>query len=152
MPRIVKGGLIQAAIPDGDAARPIEEIKRGMIDKHLALLEEAAGKGVQICCLQELFYGPYFPADQDRKWYALTESVPEGPTCHLMAEQAKEHADGLSEVDRATAEQGAALDAQHAPQLSSAEASLAASNFGCSPSGFGSCEALAEYCDSVVID
>jgi beta-ureidopropionase len=91
MPRTVKGGLIQASIPDGDGSRPIEEIKQGMIDKHLALLAEAAGKGVQVCCLQELFYGPYFPADQDRRWYALTESVPEGPTCLLMAEQAKEH-------------------------------------------------------------
>jgi N-carbamoylputrescine amidase len=91
MPRIVKGGLIQAAIPDGDASRPIEEIKLGMIDKHVALLGEAAEKGVQVCCLQELFYGPYFPADQDRRWYTLTEPVPEGPTCLLMAEQAKEH-------------------------------------------------------------
>lgn len=91
MPRIVKGGLIQAAIPDGDASRPIEEIKQGMIDKHLALLAEAGRQGVQVCCLQELFYGPYFPADQDRRWYALTEPVPEGPTCLLMAEQAKEH-------------------------------------------------------------
>jgi len=89
--RIVKGGLIQASIPGGDAERPIEEIKRDMIDKHLRLLEEAAGLGVEACCLQELFYGPYFPASQDRKWYELVEPVPDGPTCRLMAEQAKEH-------------------------------------------------------------
>ncbi|HED24399.1 MAG TPA: acyltransferase, partial [Firmicutes bacterium] len=41
--------------------------------------------------LQELFYGPYFCAEQNSKWYAATEKVPEGPTTKLMQEQAKKH-------------------------------------------------------------
>ena len=41
-----------------------------MIEKHEALIAQAAGRGAQIICLQELFYGPYFCAEQDTKWYA----------------------------------------------------------------------------------
>ena len=51
-----------------------------MIAKHLRLIDEAGGAGVQILCLQELFYGPYFAAEQDPRWYAFTERVPDGPT------------------------------------------------------------------------
>jgi beta-ureidopropionase len=55
------------------------------------MIADAAAKGVQILCLQELFYGPYFAAEQDPKWYAFTERVPDGPTVKLMQEQAKKH-------------------------------------------------------------
>jgi beta-ureidopropionase len=51
---------------------------------------------VQILCLQELFYGPYFAAEQDPRWYGFTEKVPEGPTVKLMQEQARRH--GLAMV------------------------------------------------------
>jgi beta-ureidopropionase len=91
MARTVKGALVQAAIPDGDASRPIEEIKRAMIDKHVGYLADAAQQGAQVVCFQELFYGPYFCADQDKRWYKLTEKVPEGSTCRQFAELAKEH-------------------------------------------------------------
>ncbi len=67
------------------------DIKKAMIDKHLKLIEEAARKKAQILCLQELFYGPYFCAEQDRKWYALTERVPDGPTTKLMQKLAAKH-------------------------------------------------------------
>ncbi|HLA63137.1 MAG TPA: nitrilase-related carbon-nitrogen hydrolase, partial [Rhodothermales bacterium] len=76
--RIVRAGLIQASL-NVDATAPIETIKRAMIDKHVALIEEAAAKGVQVVCMQELFYGPYFCAEQEEKWYDLTERVPDGP-------------------------------------------------------------------------
>ena len=62
-----------------------------MIDKHVALIAEAAGQGAQVVCLQELFYGPYFCAEQQTRWYDLTERVPDGPTTRLMAELAKKH-------------------------------------------------------------
>jgi len=88
MSRIVRGALIQATLCE-PATSPLEKIKRAMIDKHVALIEQAAGDGAQLVCLQELFYGPYFCAEQDRKWYALTERVPEGPTISLMRELAK---------------------------------------------------------------
>ena len=83
MSRIVRGGLIQASNslkPD----QPLPKIKKAMIDKHLKLIEQAAKKKVQILCLQELFYGPYFCAEQNTRWYELTEAVPDGPTTRLM--------------------------------------------------------------------
>src|SRR3990172_9232702 len=68
MARVVRGGLIQATLCE-PATSPVEKIKRAMIDKHVALIAEAAGKGAQVVCLQELFYGPYFCAEQEIKWY-----------------------------------------------------------------------------------
>jgi N-carbamoylputrescine amidase len=60
-----------------------------MIEKHMKLIEQAAREGVQVLSLQELFYGPYFPAEQSMRWYGLTEQVPDGPTIQLMMETAK---------------------------------------------------------------
>src|SRR3954452_8251690 len=90
MPRIVRGGLIQASLCT-PATAPVASIKTAMIDKHVALIAEAAGRGAQIVCLQELFYGPYFCAEQQPRWYELTERVPDGPTTRLMGEVAKRH-------------------------------------------------------------
>lgn len=90
MPRVVKGGLIQATLCE-PATSPVEKIKQAMIDKHVDLIAQAADKGVQVLCLQELFYGPYFPAEQDAKWYDLTEPIPDGPTTKLMQELAKKY-------------------------------------------------------------
>jgi len=90
MSRVVRGALIQATLCErGDA--PIEKIKAAMIDKHVALLAQAVGQGAQIVCLQEMFYGPYFCCEQDIKWYALAERVPDGPTVKLMQGLAKKH-------------------------------------------------------------
>src|SRR5919201_5723862 len=91
MPRKVRGGLIQATLCEPTTS-PIEKIKRAMIDKHVALIAQAAERGAQVVCLQELFYGPYFCAEQQPRWYELTERVPDGPTTRLMAELARKHA------------------------------------------------------------
>ena len=90
MPRIVRGGLIQATLCE-PATSPVEKIKQAMIDKHVAMIAEAADKGAQVVCLQELFYGPYFCAEQETKWYDLTEHIPDGPTTKLMCDLAKKH-------------------------------------------------------------
>jgi N-carbamoylputrescine amidase len=90
MARIIRAGLIQATLC-ADASGPVDVIKRAMIEKHVALIERAAEEGAQVLCLQELFYGPYFCAEQSIKWYDLTEPVPEGPTTRLMQELAKKH-------------------------------------------------------------
>ena len=90
MSRIVRGGLIQATLCE-PATSPVAEIKQAMIEKHVALIAEAAEQGAQIVCLQELFYGPYFCAEQQTKWYELTERVPDGPTTKLIPEIAKKH-------------------------------------------------------------
>jgi len=90
MARIVKCGLTQAKC-ELSGEEPLERIKEYMIEKHLKLIQEAAKKDTKILCLQELFYGPYFCAEQNIKWYDLTENIPEGPTIQLMMEQAKRH-------------------------------------------------------------
>ncbi len=91
MPRVVRCGVIQAGNVKSPESASLDEIRDAMIEKHLAMIADAAAKGVQILCLQELFYGPYFAAEQDPKWYAFTERVPDGPTVKLMQEQAKKH-------------------------------------------------------------
>jgi len=81
MSRIVKVGLIQAKW-EGEV--------EAMIQKHEKMIDEAADKGVQILCLQELFHLPYFPAEQDAKWYEFAEPIP-GPLTNRMQKKAKEH-------------------------------------------------------------
>jgi beta-ureidopropionase len=90
MARIVRCGLIQAKTPPAQG-HSLLQIKQAMIEKHLKLIEQAAKKKVQVLCLQELFYGPYFCAEQDRKWYDLTERVPDGPTIRLMQKISARH-------------------------------------------------------------
>jgi beta-ureidopropionase len=90
MPRTVKCGLIQAknAAPTD---LPIEEIKRINVEKHLGFIERAAGQGVQMLCMQEIFTTPYFCAEQQTRWYEAVEKIPDGPTTQLMCEVAREH-------------------------------------------------------------
>ena len=94
MPRVTRAALIQAAMPDGydPEFRDLEKMKRDMIDKHVALIDEAANKGANVCCLQEIFYGPYFCAEQETRWYSTAEPAPDGPTTKLMQDLAKKHA------------------------------------------------------------
>jgi len=90
MARIVRGGLIQATLCE-PAVSSVAKIKAAMNDKHEALLAQAASQGAQIVCFQELFHGPYFCAEQQTKWYELTERVPDGPTTQRFAALAKKH-------------------------------------------------------------
>jgi N-carbamoylputrescine amidase len=90
MSRIVCSGLIQASNVLS-TNQPLEKIKKAMIEKHLKLIEQAAKKKVQVLCLQEIFYGPYFCAEQNTRWYDLTEPVPDGPTIKLMQKVAARH-------------------------------------------------------------
>jgi N-carbamoylputrescine amidase len=90
MPRIVRCSLIQASNPSPPDAS-LEAIKKAMIDKHLSLIAQAAAAGSQITCLQEIFYGPYFCAEQTTRWYDFTEPVPDGPTIRLMQDVARQH-------------------------------------------------------------
>ncbi|MDE2142337.1 MAG: acyltransferase [Elusimicrobia bacterium] len=90
MSRIVKCGLIQASCPWETPKHSLKQIKQKMIDKHVAMIETAAKKGVQMLGLQEIFYGPYFCAEQDTKWYDTAEPI-DGPTTKLMQKLAKKH-------------------------------------------------------------
>ena len=91
MSRIVRCGLIQAACEWSPEKYSLAEIKEKMIAKHEKMIAAAAKKGVQILGLQELFYGPYFCAEQNARWYELTESVPDGPTLARMQKLAKKY-------------------------------------------------------------
>ena len=91
MPNIVRCGLIQAANDLSPERHSLAEIKKAMLEKHVRLIEQAGKKRVQILCLQELFYGPYFCAEQNARWYELTERIPQGPTIQRMMKLAKKH-------------------------------------------------------------
>jgi N-carbamoylputrescine amidase len=91
MPRLVRCGLIQAHCEWSPEKYSIRDISKKMIEKHEKLIEQAAKKKTQILCLQELFNGPYFCAEQQSRWYELTEPVPDGPTIERMKKLAKKH-------------------------------------------------------------
>ena len=88
MPRLVRCALIQAANV-ASADRPLAEIREAMMHKHETYIAQAASEGAQITCLQEIFYGPYFCAEQETRWYDFTEPIPDGPTIKRMQDLAR---------------------------------------------------------------
>lgn len=90
MSRIVKCGLIQASCDWATPKHSLQQIKEKMIDKHVALVARAAKQDVKILSLQEIFYGPYFCAEQDAKWYDCAEPI-DGPTTTLMRKLARKY-------------------------------------------------------------
>jgi beta-ureidopropionase len=90
MPHIVKCGLIQATHAC-DTNEKIETIRIANLEKHMPLIHRAGREGVQILCMQEIFTGPYFCAEQTPRWYEATEHIPDGPTTKLMQETAKKY-------------------------------------------------------------
>src|SRR6186713_288138 len=90
MSRIIKAGLIQAHnVAPTDAS--IEQIKKANLDNQMRLVEDAARRGVQMLCFQEIFTTPYFCAEQQTRWYEAVEKIPDGPTVKLMQDVAKQH-------------------------------------------------------------
>jgi N-carbamoylputrescine amidase len=64
--------------------------KEEAVAKHVELIGDAAERGAQVVCLQEIFHGPYFCAEQNPKWYGTAEPE-EGPTVTRMREVARQH-------------------------------------------------------------
>jgi N-carbamoylputrescine amidase len=64
--------------------------KDANVEKALARIAEAAERGANIVCLQELFPGLYFCQSEDHRWFAEAEPIP-GPTSERLAAAAKEH-------------------------------------------------------------
>src|SRR2546426_4796791 len=81
MPRVVRCSLIQATNVSPAKA---------MVEKHLDYIRQAADAGAQIVCLQEIFNGPYFCAEQETRWYDVAEPIPDGPIIRLMREEARQ--------------------------------------------------------------
>ncbi|MCC7131832.1 MAG: carbon-nitrogen hydrolase [Gemmatimonadales bacterium] len=67
----------------------IGEDPKANLKKAIDRIRDAAARGAQIVCLQELFLGPYFCQTEDHKFFALAESIP-GPSTQVMADLAKE--------------------------------------------------------------
>ncbi len=89
MSRIIKCGLIQAH-NHAPTDASIEEIKRINNEVQMKMVEDAAARGVQMLCFQEIFNTPYFCAEQQTRWYDAVERVPDGKTVQMMQSVAKE--------------------------------------------------------------
>src|SRR3954470_22789155 len=90
MPRIVKCGLIQTSLA-ASVDDPIEKIRDAQVERTLGFIDQAGQQGVQIICMQEIFTGPYFCAEQNTRWYDSVEHIPDGPTTKLMQEYAAKY-------------------------------------------------------------
>jgi N-carbamoylputrescine amidase len=90
MPRNTRIALIQTSAPTSDIS-DLSAVKAATIAKHLPLIAQAADRGANVCCLQELFFSPYFAAEQNPRWFQLAEPIPSGPTIQLMQELARKH-------------------------------------------------------------
>src|SRR3954462_14253839 len=66
------------------------ESKCTNVEKAIARIAEAAKRGANIVCLQELFTGPYFCQTEDHRWFGEAEPIP-GPTSQALAAAAKKH-------------------------------------------------------------
>jgi len=63
--------------------------KESMLAKHEGFARDAARRGAQVVCFQELFYGPYFGITQDARYYSYAEPV-DGPVVTRFAALARE--------------------------------------------------------------
>ena len=59
------------------------------VEKAVQQIREAAKRGAQIICLQELFRAPYFCQREDAALFDLAEPIP-GPTSERMSAVARE--------------------------------------------------------------
>jgi N-carbamoylputrescine amidase len=78
--KIVNVGIVQMAC----TAKPQENL-----DKAIVKIREAASKGAQIICLQELFTSLYFCDVEDYDNFKLAEAIP-GPSTETLSAVAKE--------------------------------------------------------------
>ncbi len=79
-PERFRVGLVQMACGDGADDN---------LARAIARVHEAADKGAQVVCLQELFRSRYFCTREDPSRFALAEPVP-GPSTELLAKAARE--------------------------------------------------------------
>ncbi len=96
MPRIVRGALLQATLCEPTTS-PLKKSKRSMIDKHVAMLEQAPLKAPKSLASKRFSMVPISALKQDTKWYSLTNAS-RWADCHLMQSIAKS-TDGAGRSD-----------------------------------------------------
>src|SRR5438270_2040436 len=60
------------------------------LEKAMWRIREAAARGAQIVCLQELFRSQYFCREENAELFALAESIP-GPSTQALGKLARQH-------------------------------------------------------------
>ncbi|MEI6712758.1 MAG: carbon-nitrogen hydrolase [Verrucomicrobiota bacterium] len=80
LPNTVKVGMVQMTC----SSDPNENLA-----KAIARVRDAAARGAQIVCLQELFTSQYFCQIEDHKYFTLAEEIP-GPSTEALGAVAKE--------------------------------------------------------------
>ncbi len=88
------------SMPDDLSALPnlaseLEAIREANLDHHSELIGVAAGAGVALIGLGELFTGPYFALENRPMWRGLAESAVDGPSITVMRELARQHGLGI---------------------------------------------------------
>jgi len=78
--RTVTVGLPQMSMVEDPAKNLAKAVDR---------IRDAAARGAQVICLQELFMGPYFCQTEDHRFFQRAEPVP-GPTTATLGDLAKE--------------------------------------------------------------
>ena len=78
--RIITVGLPQMSCGDDPGANLRKAVDR---------TRDAASRGAQVVCLQELFMGPYFCQVEDHRFFQLAEAIP-GPTTQVFADLARD--------------------------------------------------------------
>ncbi|MCA9146286.1 MAG: carbon-nitrogen hydrolase [Planctomycetaceae bacterium] len=66
------------------------EAKAPNVEKALSRIADAAGRGANVVCLQELFHNQYPCQTEDHARFAEAEPIP-GPTSDVLAEAARKH-------------------------------------------------------------
>jgi N-carbamoylputrescine amidase len=94
--------IVAARKPKSQKNKPSTSVRVALIQAHceadpgknlaktLLKIDEAAQRGAQIVCLQELFRSLYFCQEEDARHFALAEPIP-GPTTKALAARAKKH-------------------------------------------------------------
>jgi N-carbamoylputrescine amidase len=80
MPQAFRIGLIQTSC----STDPNQNL-----EKAIWRIREAAGRGAQVVCLQELFRSQYFCREENAELFALAESIP-GPSTEALGKLARE--------------------------------------------------------------
>jgi N-carbamoylputrescine amidase len=66
-----------------------EEDQSKNVEKTISAIRDAASKGAQVICLQELFQSVYFCYEENASFFDLAEAIP-GPSTHILGDLAKD--------------------------------------------------------------